>query len=122
MAKHLAEFVEDLGKRFTGWLSTQYPAPKLDGFPCPHALMRAEMDLILTTTMGCEILGQRRIPYLEFGFPSYGRHALWETSFIEYRSAVSLAEHLANSVRFFEDLRATGLLEPARPFRHEPAL
>ena len=122
VAPRLAEFVEDLGGRFAGWLSTQYPAPELDGIPGPDALTRAEVDLVLTSTMGCEVLGQRRIPYLEFGFPSYGRHALSETPFLGYRGAVSLAEHLANSIRFFEDLRATGLLEPARPFRHEPAL
>lgn len=120
LAPRLAEFVEDLGAIPAGHLSTRYPPPDDTGWPGAEALEEGSVDLCLTTTLGTEVLGRRRIPHVEFGFPSYGRHAFGTVPYLGYRGALWLAQMLADQVVFQGDLRRFGLVPwPGKPFSAE---
>lgn len=114
LAPRLAEFVADLGATPAGHVSTKSPPPDDTGWPGVEALVAGAVDLCLTTTLGTEVLGRRRIPHVDFGFPSYGRHALATSPTLGYRGALRLAQMLADEIVFQEDLRRFGLLPRAR--------
>lgn len=113
LAPRLAEFVTDLGGVPAGHVSTQYPPPDDPGWPGGEALANGAVDLCLTTTLGTEVLARRRVPHVDFGFPSYGRHALATAPTLGYRGALRLAQMLADEVVFQEDLRRFGLMPQA---------
>lgn len=114
LAPRLAEYLADLGAVPAGHVSTRYPPPDDPGWPGAESLAKGAVDLCLTTTLGTEVLARRRIPHVDFGFPSYGRHALVTAPFLGYRGALWLAQMLANEVVFQEGLRRFGLVPGAR--------
>lgn len=118
LAPRIAEFLEALGGMVAAYVSTRYPPPDvLPGVPGAEAMQRGRVDLCITTTLGLDILGRHHIPHSEFGFPSYGRHALSTTPFLGYRGAVWFAQWLAGEIGFQEDLRRFGLVpRDSNPF------
>lgn len=113
LAPRLAELVADLGAVPAGHVSTKYPPPDGPGWPGAESLEEGAVDLCLTTTLGTEILGRRRVPHVDFGFPSYGRHALATIPTLGYRGALQIAQMLAHEGVFQEDLRRFGLVPRA---------
>lgn len=67
-------------------------------------LRRNSVDLIVTNSSGCSLIGGST-PVLEFGFPSYFTHALYQRPFLGFDGALAFIDSMANALRTIDLLR-----------------
>ncbi len=107
-----AGLAEDIGAVAVACVSSGHPSASVGGLPGIEALeAQGGVDLCITGTRGVEACIDRRIPFLEHGFPSYGTHALTPAPSLGWTGVVKMAEQVANRLRWWSDSGLTG-----RPF------
>lgn len=67
-------------------------------------LRRNSVDLIVTNSSGCSLIGGST-PVVEFGFPSYFTHALYQRPFLGFDGALAFIDSMANALRTIDLLR-----------------
>lgn len=79
-------------------------------------LRRGDIDVIVTNSSGSSLIGGAT-PVLEFGFPSYFTHALYDRPFLGYDGALAFVDSLANELRRGDLLRRQSFYAASAP-RH----
>lgn len=132
-APGFVDLVDHLGATAVAVLVTEHPGKPVGDVPGAEAFVQGlQADLCIATTRGTDVAVRLGMPFLEFGFPSYGTHALTETAFLGYDGAINLATAMVNRISLFRDLRDIGgidlddirsgyvfRLESGSPLRHE---
>lgn len=66
-----------------------------------------DVDCIVTNNTGLGLLSPRRSALVEFGFPSFHRHALYDRPYLGFNGFLAFIDTLANTIRFHETFRST---------------
>jgi nitrogenase molybdenum-iron protein alpha/beta subunit len=100
---------DDLGAAATACVSSGHPAVAVGGLPGLEALQsRDGVDLCIAGTRGVEACIDRRIPFLEHGFPSYGTRVLTAAPSLGWAGGPAMAERIANRLRWWADSGLVG--------------
>lgn len=103
-AEGFAGLAEDLGAVAVACVSSGHPAVAIGGLPGIDALQSAVgVDLCIVGSRGVEACIDRRIPFLEHGFPSYGTRALTAAPSLGWAGIPAMAERVANRLRWWAD-------------------
>lgn len=97
IGKLLPQGLSEIGISTKAILSTAYPETQVAGLPGAEAFVPGlDVDLCLTNTRGIEIAIDLGLKWFEFGFPSYGTHALAEGPLLGFTGMLNFTERLAN--------------------------
>lgn len=76
--------------------------PRIAAFQGAMSRFSAEADLVVTSNTSMGSPGEH---YLEFGFPCYERHALYDRPFLGFRGCVAFVDDMAQVLRRVEQSR-----------------
>lgn len=68
-----------------------------------------KVDCIVTDSTCIELAASRKQAVVEFGFPSYNVHALFERPYLGFRGFLAFVDRVANAMRLFEAMKVGGL-------------
>lgn len=101
-------------------LSLQFEPTRNQMMTHLEPLQRGEVDLVVTNSDGASLIGGET-PVMEFGYPSYFTHALYERPFLGFDGALAFTDSMANALRQVDLLRlhrrreGLGAPRPSRP-------
>ncbi len=95
-----AGFAKDIGAIPASGISSANPP--FNELPGLEVMENAgQVDLCITNSRGAEACIDRKIPFMEFGYPSYGTHYLTHSPTLGYFGVINMTDRIANALRWW---------------------
>ena len=95
-----AGFAKDIGAIPAAGISSANPP--FNELPGLEVMENAgQVDLCITNSRGAEACIDRKIPFMEFGYPSYGTHYLAPSPTLGYFGVINMTDRIANALRWW---------------------